>query len=638
MNSISEIIINSADRLLRHNDISGSKYLHPCYPTVVFYFGKKSQAYHAEIIKDVERSWGGNSQYVLFYSFVDSFSDFIVDMDGKEVSSDVLLSQLTRIMSAETCVYKEMNKIALFCYFDTTDAESAEEFERWYMKYNIIEKELSMPIQSTLVLFLNESLARRDLSGEIRAKILELYCSSEVRDSERHLYNTVFALSNHFRNGSYSQGFDVGHQSHVDYNLPADVILFANTVEDNMYITYKSKFVDKKVPAFTASYGLVGKPNREIMLLSLKIAMDSIMDSINASKNQFANPDDDLIRSLGIANGRISKADAFYTDIRQFLPDSGFLKYLPYTDEQHIEENCFGRNGKVTKECLIAFVKENHLKVVENEFERRRDAICNDIASGVRNGLSSIKFNSINLTSVKNDLKSMFKVNYDVLEQMPINQAVDLMVRVEIYKLYADVMCELIDQIKVEAEHSISSFNELNRNIQSDYSIGHSIIGGKNDRYEENAKRFFSDQGRIAELYSKFFKIGNSKEQLIEILLNEIKLLFDSDPIYHMAFLNVLALMFGNMPVGIPSFVAEKLTANIEERIEFFSKGVIFERVLELYFLNTDNNDDNMKELIKYLQDMDTAPRSEIRLFNSSNDDNIETIWFYELSEDNFVG
>lgn len=640
MSNIKQAIQDSVE-FLNKLDIEGANYLHPNYPAVVFYFGKTACKYHDELKKDLQRGWGGNTGYVKFFSVSCVSPLTIFDLYENQLDDNAFLDQITDLLRAENRVYSDMSQLLLYCFIDTSDFGDGSEFTEWYMAINQIKDKINKPCQTSLIVLLKDDLKTAKISEAIRVKLLELYRNPEIGEKNNHLYNSVFILSNYLKNGAYTRMLDIGSQSFIDFNLPANLILLSNTKESDLFRSFTAKFVDTNAPAYTASYGLVEKPSREIVLLSLKIAIDSIVDKKNQMQQQTASLEE-FNKCIGISNGRLACGDAFFNEIKANFPQNSFVDSLPYQEGREMSLDKFGRLNEVTMGCLFEFIKRNHFRIVEREFNVRRNDIMSSILDNLRSGLTSFQISGLNDLDISKKLTSLNNIENVNVENQPVNQAIEHLVRCYIYKLIIDQIIDkdngLIKQLKEEADRNIQCFNVVKDAILSEFAIGNAgdISQNGGSKYMTIADRFFKDSNRALKLTQKVFCSFNSDEDILRIIVDELKSLFDSDTIYKKSYIEELQERFvrGN-ELSIQQYVGEELINDIDSRIEFYSNNVIEDRILEVYFLNTDTGDRTTNLLTEYLKNRKLPRGTELTFFNTSRDDAIETIWFYALSEEN---
>ena len=633
MNNIQRAIQNSVD-LLSKTVIEGTNYMHPNYPTVVFYFGEKTLAYHEELLSDLQRGWGGNTRYVRFYGVSCSSPVRITDISRNGITKEELLSQLTELLG-ENGVFSDMSTLLLNCYIDSSVISDEEDLKSWYSVIDELKSMIPIPFQSTLVLLLNETLQTLESSMMIRKALLSLYKDPSVAGENRHSYSSVFVLSNHFSDGSFTKVLDVEGQAFKAYNLPAYVLLLSNTRENDLYRAFTSKFVDNDSAAFTAAYGLVEKPSREITLLSLRTAVEAIESKANDIKDQPVS-NETIANALGISNGRMEIGDAFFNDLRNNLPRISFIEKLPHGENQKIsEEDSYDRINTVSMGCLSAFIDCNYFKIVDAEFINHRESIRSVIFDRLKNGLTSFQLKVLDENRFANDFRSNFSP--EAIAKKPVNQAVDSIIHNRINNKILDLFVEVVNQLRFEAENNIKWFNELKIALLGECAVGNlRIIDNQDGVYYKNAQRYFYNETRMDEMVRSVFRAGNSVEMMMQVIDDQIRGLYESDSIYRKSYLAELRERFDNgNQMTIQQYVGEELIKGMDDKIEFHTSSGISKRILETYFINTDLNDNTITLLCNYLKDRNQSLNTDLKFFNTNRDDIIETIWFYALNESN---
>ena len=626
MESVKELIHNSVG-VLRSNSISNVNFSRPHYPTCVVYLGSRSALFHDELFEDIARGWGGSAEYIKFYS-IESFVEkkAVNVLTGKELTESDVKAQITELLSADN-VFATMTQVALYCIIDTTEIASAEDFKNWYALIQHIEEMLGVSTLSMLMVILNESLQFTDLAKSIKNKLLDLYEDQSFGGKKAHMYDSVFVFGNRLKNGSFIK-VDPTESNYSNYNLFADLILLSNTRSED-YNERRARLYGSEKPALTAAYSFVQKPMAEIGMITLGIILQRIKE---LAAEQFIGGDE-LMKALTINKGRSSFYEGFYSDIKGLLPNIEFMEWLP---GKSTSDKSFEEYNKLTDGCLQAFLEQNHFKIVATELLSRHELIIREIISLIAKELNSAQLIDNIPSNIRENAYDKAEIAFGTTETLQVHTAIEAKVKQSIAEGLRLKTDEALTVAVKRAETTMAEFKQICTEQEKMISIGEE--GTRKNLttfYGDKIQRYFNDFEKLTELFMRVLKVGNSRADILEILLNAMETFFESDAVYKLSFSEELITRLGNVDTErhAQEFIGQELIKNLDEKISFFSKYVFHGRVYEAYFLNTEGTNNNL--LFNYLQDKELPPEVSRTFFNTCNNDMAESIWFFVCSEDN---
>ena len=296
MENVKELVLQSIKSLEKSN-ISSADFSHPHYPVCIFYYGTRTAEYHPELLGDITSGWGGNADYIRFYTIADlDFKSVVDTRTGRELSIEEIQAQITDLLSMQN-VFTDMSRLALYCMIDTTEVPGGDEFKKWYRMINRIHEVIGVSVLTMLMVILNESLQLSSSARSIKNALRDVYIDSEDCPAQTHLYDSVFVLSNRMKNGSFIK-IDPRENEYANFNLFADIVLLSNTADPD-YNNRRMRLYGSEKPAITAAYGFVQKPMAEIAMIALKIILQQLKQAM-VSNNLDAET---LMKALRIQNG-----------------------------------------------------------------------------------------------------------------------------------------------------------------------------------------------------------------------------------------------------------------------------------------------------------------------------------------------
>lgn len=626
METVKELIHGSIG-LLRNSGISSVNFSRPHYPTCVVYFGERSAAYHERLLEDILCGWGGNVEYIRFYTVRDVDSGSLCDArSGEEITPFDVKTQMTDLLSAQN-VFEDMSRVALYCIVDTTDISSAEQFQQWYSMIGFVERTLGVSTLSMLMVILNESLQCTEIANTIKNQIRDTYRDADFGGANHHLYDAVFVLGNRLKNGSFVK-INPDEDGNFSLKLFADIVLLTNSRCDD-YNSRRSRLYGSEKPALTAAYGSVQKPMAEIAMITLGIILNKLKE-LTATQSMDAQA---LMNALRIDKGRSEVYEQFYSDIKGLLPADDFMNWLPGSAAP---DSTFEEYNRATDGCLQAFLEKNHFETAANELLNRNDLFMKemlDILAGELNAAQLVNGIPAGIREAAFDKAEIAFGNPDKLQ-------VGAAIKGKVQRRIAEGLRAKIDEALQTAVRKAENCMEVFRQICSEqewlFSVGEE--GTRKNLtafYGERIQRYFNDHSKLTNLFARLFKINNSKADMLQILLKTIETFFESDAVYKLSFSEELIERLGSVDTEkrAQEFIGQELIKNLDDKVGLYSQHVYQSRIFEAYLLNTEGANNNL--LYRYLDDREIPPEVSRTFFNTCSNDMAESIWFYVCSEDN---
>ncbi len=635
MKTVKELI-HASTALLTNNGIGSSNYSKPKYPTCVVYFGKRSQLYHDELIGDVTRGWGGNTDYVKFYVIEDVESKVLKNvLSGEELSDEDVRAQITGLLSSQD-VFSDMRYVSLYCVMDTTDIKDVSEFEKWYMSVQYLEKLIGVPTTSMLMLILNQSLNLAENAKLITKKLGELYASPELGRENTHIYDSVFILSNRLKDGSFKiydpqmDGNASSTLSYKNFNLLGNVILLSNT-RDPDFDSRKHKLYGNDKPAVIASYRYLQKPMKEIVMIALSSILEKLKEMILTY-----NIDADILgKALNITSGRSKLHEEIYTSIKEYLPNNDFINYLPGKRESvgsfvDVDRSSYG--------CLQMFIEQNHLKIVKEKLASNKEYEYRTIVSMLSSNLNAAQLVNGIHADVRKTTYSNAEMGLANTDRMNVFQSIDIQVK----QMIADELKVLIDkaisQSIDKATMCMDAFRALCVEFENAYAVGEEgTRRNLKSFYVDKINRYYSDINKVKALLVKLLNIDNGKTEMLQVLNDELVRLFESDAVYKYSYAQELMARLGRAgnEREIQEQIAKELIEGLENRTCYYTNSTYHGRVMEAYMLNTSDNEDSLT--VKYLNARSDEGGITRTFFNTCSNDAAESMWFYHCTLDNLL-
>lgn len=623
-------LLHQAVGLLKNQDIMGRDFSRPYYPVCVLYFGKTAARYHPELLSDIRLGWGGGVEQMRFYVIKDVDTLDFKDPDlQNEISNQAFQEQLTLLLSQQN-IFEDMSRLALYCIIDTTDLKSGEEFASWYLALERIKTVIGVPILSMLMVILNEGIEYTENAAKIKMKIGELYRNKDIGEVNSHIYDSVFIFANRLKNGAFIM-LDPSDDAYIDYNLFGDTLLLTNS-SDSDYQKRRARLYGRNKPALTAAYGHVQKPMYEIALITLRSITKRILELIDSQMITA----DLLAAALKISNGRSEIYEQLYSEIKTCLPAGDFISLLPGKVTAGLS---YLEADRISDGCLPAFLESNHFQILKSEMTSRKEALGNNIAK--------LLFANLNAAGLSHGLpaqtlKAVFlraEIGLFDADNLNLSAAIEVKVKAKIAEYMKEIINQALENAGEEAKVCYNAFRSIIADLDMIFASGEEGIRcNLTSTYLHKVQRFYNDGNKLNSLFRNIFLLSNQRSDILDHLLNAMQSCFNSDDDYKLSYFGELSKRLGHLADTrqAQEFIGNELINNLSERISFYSRNTFQERILEAYFLNTNTQTGENKNLLnKYLSDREIPPEVERTFFNTCNNDKAESIWFYILSEDN---
>lgn len=630
MNTIEELFKASEDSLKDHGvDFAG--FQRPNNPASVIYYGARSRLHHKEMFGDIADGWGqGNSERVKYYCIQNTEDHQIVDvLSDSSVTADDLKDHYTEMMENDE-VYADLSPIYFYFVFDSLNVSDEEEFERWYKEIDYYKALFNgnLPMKSMLILILDESLKNADKSKLFRRKLLELYKRSDCGDASYHIYDSVFVLSTK-RNKKGYECFDPNSPKYEENNLLGDLVLLSNTRGLDLSRN-GSALYGNSVPAKTIAHGYIEKPNREIIYVALSVIFEKMIEMLNANENKTIR-NDELLLALGISNNRSDIVDRIYGETKAKLPGDDFIPNLPNYDASN---RSFAAIENYSWGCLSGFLKLNHYDSVIRNMEAGKPNYIETYKKLIKDNLYAIKIANESSVDCKDAYETLTRI-YKRAEENDVNDVIESKVKYMIIEQLKPCIEEAINSSISEARNTITEFNALYHSFNNFVASGVNEVQKKSieDFYKFKVSVYFQDKAKRDNLFKKLMLIGNKTSDMLGVLLDELKAIFSSDDIFKKSYFDELVMRMESRGQKAQELIIEELVNNIDEKI-LFSSAAGFVKKMEAYFINKDHKSNTL-----LLDEIDRMPKDDsvIRsVFNTSDDDYAESVWFYDCSEQNF--
>lgn len=633
---IEEKILLPACELLKNNNIQNHNFERPKYPTCVFYLGEKSLGYFKEMKKDLIRGWGeaANSIEHIYINTFENIESSLFDIDKTNITVQDLRSRVTTMMS-NGAIFSDMSHINVYFILDTTMLTD-ETFEEGYLIIEKLKEVLRVPVLSNLMVVLNDSLDLNDKSSAIRNKLYEVYKSDECGDSDRHLYDAVYILSNRLKNGQYIN-LDPNSPEYLEYNLFANIILLTNT-NDGEHQKRVSELYGSRVPAFLTAYRNISKPCKDICKIVLKRTMEIVRDSIDAQNDSNISVEEIVSKTIGVSNTVFPFGDEFYRDyIVPKFPDNSAIKYLPYRG------NCIGKKyddiNSETKNCLDLFVKNNYYDVIDKIIEDNNGVLLKKakelIASKINSTYSKIlQSTTVDIKTVVSNVFSNYK-NYSDNGNGEIISVINYRTKRKAMEKFEDIIsdafCDVVENITCSRVNFATLFKEIElMNTVSEEGLRQNL----KTYYEDKVNMYFMDHNRKTEISQKILTECKSTEDVICHIFELLRNILNSDKVFSVPFVEELIMRVESVSgqVDIGTLVSQELIKGLNDRVSMYSFNVFRERSYEAYFINTSAENNELYNSLKLRENNQTIP---ITYFNTLSNEMIESIWIYRATEDN---
>ncbi|MDR0513633.1 MAG: hypothetical protein LBG81_00535, partial [Coriobacteriaceae bacterium] len=509
MNTVKDLIRSSVE-LLRNRSLTNASYSKPHYPVCVVYLGLRSALFHDELMTDLARGWGGNIDFMCFYTLENPGSTQLCPLaSGKgdrgteavPLATETLQGQLTAMMSAQEA-FADMSRIALYGVLDTTGLQAASDLREWYGALERIKEMMATPTLSMLMVVLNESLQHAVAAKEMKQELLALYRENNT-GTKGHRHEAVLVLGNKLRNGAYIN-LDPTAGYYVNYNLFADIILLSNT-RGSDYGERRACIYGNNRPGMTAAYGFVQKPMEEIAM----VALDAVLEKLKERLDDRPVDSEGLMGMLDIERGRSKLYESFYERIKGLLPTNEFLEWMP---GRLGKEATFAECDCMSDGCLQAFLDQNHFAELDAALRDLEESIAKELDAGLCQGAQAARLkNGVNRTT-RDEAYGKAELAFAAPERLQVFAGIEAKSRQHVVRFLRTKTDEAIDEAVRKAQQTLSEFQDVCMEQQRMSAIGEGeMLRNLSEFYGTKAQRSYSDENKSGRLLEQVLRPGNSR-------------------------------------------------------------------------------------------------------------------------------
>lgn len=655
MGAVDALLDRAARDVRSRRDSSMTDYLTPRFPACVFYCGEGSARFHADILSGLRDGWGGCADKIPYYVICrpDALSSLPEDESGEPfVQADTGspagvgdLQQAVQGMMTKAGVFEDMGQCMLFFVVDT-EGMSVSEFRAWYGVVGRIEAVLKGVSARTLLLALLDNSLGKANAAEITATLNELYADPNVAGANRHCYDGVFL----YGNLSKGRGFNKLHNAHSteengDWDVLSSVMLLADAPAAQSDACDAALFSAGRIPAVSCAFKQVEKPRRDIVSVVLR-HLAAVLDHEHARLLD-EQPDRDIMASaLGFSAGH----SVFIDECQQVIAEvergyAGYERYLPSMSPQtEIAGATFEQVDKASCGCLSAFVQENQLKKLRQHMGiQGSSGLAERIGERMRQCLTAPQLLALRREDWKRRVDELYGESYSSKRaaQRPVREAVTQMLRVEAAQGVQAQTLRVVDELYDAAEQTEDALNRL----LSEISLGTSVNEegshvNLNGFYGQIADAYLADRIRADRLFEAVARIGNTLEDMIQILHDQALLpLFDSEyggvyP-FKLTFMEEQVQRLGNGKSDdvAQTIVGRELVEDMDNYVGYSSLVPFEERTCEAYLLHNETGASRRaaQKLHAYLENLGKPSTTNRVFLNAGPQDCATSLWFYAL-------
>ena len=350
--------------------------------------------------------------------------------------------------------------------------------------------------------FLMEVASLRPEKVILRDKIRREICESDIAKK----YNSIFVLSNLLSSGATLRG----DKEAQNYSLLANIIVLANNNDLSSSIRKKNLyfFPSDKYVALTASYLLVEKPVKEIVIISYYHIISYIADEVFELKKDYRIPQSELVAALKINNATgfefVNNKLEYIT--KEFLPNISAIKMLPNMKQNAIsikpesgemltKDKVFSELNARTLGAWSEFYKENFVSVIKKNVN---DDFKEDIRYQIAKSLSE-HFNYSELSLLmESGIEYLLESNKPEPRRTRSIESYE-----ELYSFIIDtIRSELYDELKpvfIDAVRDVDQKSEECRLVYE--TLRHELLNLYDDYSNSDRKSIYDFYGTIVRNY-----------------------------------------------------------------------------------------------------------------------------------------
>lgn len=612
-------LIDSAVRELekgsRSSDMVGNL---PYYPMFLTINGKHPETFYRTVKKRAGRTWPQAVEKINFcgYTVEDGTLTYFDPETGTEQEMTAVQEKLTQAAMGDA--FHNMMRWGYYNIIDTSEMQSAEEFARYYEARTAFQKLIVDPCQTMVIVLLDDSIAHREITRQIRAYL-----------AEHNEYDGSVILANRQRSGRMMTMPEL-------YRIAASVLILSNNI---CVTTQKGKEeYNARLSAFynnrknTISYSVKESPNRKIALQMIDTFIRHGLSMMESTA-----PITDLQawkKIMGIDKGGIALAEetlsqvpvSFDDSLLQYMPLRNCLEKSAFPHISYREFNSYSYPGAL--QTLIDQLCETQPGVsgtLHQGVSRFKAQVADSVTSGEALGLTSEL------------LDQLFKPLYmgTLNPEQPVEKYIvaltkDRMRKNLLYPDFEDAMVQLYEQAGMMKKN----LQQLNGELQQEIPVnGFSDIGQMYANMAEN----YLNTAKGEALMRRFLQPGASREKQLDTLLEMIQgVILDNSEHFSEPFINMWASLLNLAGNEVYRVITNELDEDSQDHICLFGNYPVEAR-LQMYLFHTASADGLEKtKLCSYLEQA-YADIPNVQLFNTGFDDAIEAVKLFDCGDNRLL-
>lgn len=489
-NSISLINGKSTPEILKNS---------PENPCIIIFLDNYSSNFSQVIFDKMTEHWGNKAEYISQFLYNNN-SFFEPDNDGKFTTESDIYDLIERVRDNDDNMFPSPDEIKLFFVLSTNSVNNIDHFRKLFECIDLFKSIDEMNFLT--MFFLMEVASLRPEKVILRDKIRREICESDIAKK----YNSIFVLSNLLSSGATLRG----DKEAQNYSLLANIIVLANNNDLSSSIRKKNLyfFPSDKYVALTASYLLVEKPVKEIVIISYYHIISYIADEVFELKKDYRIPQSELVAALKINNATgfefVNNKLEYIT--KEFLPNISAIKMLPNMKQNAIsikpesgemltKDKVFSELNARTLGAWSEFYKENFVSVIKKNVN---DDFKEDIRYQIAKSLSE-HFNYSELSLLmESGIEYLLESNKPEPRRTRSIESYE-----ELYSFIIDtIRSELYDELKpvfIDAVRDVDQKSEECRLVYE--TLRHELLNLYDDYSNSDRKSIYDFYGTIVRNY-----------------------------------------------------------------------------------------------------------------------------------------
>lgn len=535
-NSISLINGKSTPEILKNS---------PENPCIIIYLDNYSSTFSQVIFDKMTEHWGNKADYISQFLYNNN-SFFEPDNDGKFTTESDIYDLIERVRDNDDNMFPSPDEIKLFFVLSTNSVNNIDHFRKLFECIDLFKS--IDEINFLTMFFLMEVASLRPEKVILRDEIRREICESDIAKE----YNSIFVLSNLLSSGATLRG----DKEAQNYSLLANIIVLANNNDLSSSIRKKNLyfFPSDKYVALTASYLLVEKPVKEIVIISYYHIISYIADEVFELKKDYRIPQSELVAALKINNATgfefVNNKLEYIT--KEFLPNISAIKMLPNMKQNAIsikpesgelltKDKVFSELDARTLGAWSEFYKENFISVIKKNVN---DDFKADIRYQIAKSLSE-HFNYSELSLLmESGIEYLLESNKPEPRRTRSIESYE-----ELYSFVIDtIRSELYDELKpvfIDAVRDVDQKSEECRLVYE--TLRHELLNIYDDYSNSDRKSIYDFYGTIVRNYVNSGEISKkirtefrgfefSRSEIQSKLFELFKNMVDASPEYKYSF------------------------------------------------------------------------------------------------------